>query len=379
MKESPACWILRSLLAEDAEIRTLDSLLLRQLIRKESCLRKKRIMATKGSRAKILVIVLVVAIITFSHYSTELEVHRYHIFYQGLYFIPILLSGLWFGLRGGLVASLSITILYLPFTIVHWTVFSAEDINSLLEMVLYNLVAVVLGILRDREKREQLRLSEAENLAAIGKAASCLAHDMKTPLIAIGGFSRSIKRSLKSDEKHNEKLDIIIQEAQRLENMIKEMLDFSRPLELHASTQDIQPVIKESLEVVRDLAGEKKVELQVQSAQGLPTCSFEAMRMKQALINVLSNAIEASPEGGIVSVATFQKGKRLFLEVSDQGCGIPPDKKREVFLPFYSTKKGGTGLGLTIVKKIIEAHRGRVEILDGPRSGTLVRIVLPLA
>jgi signal transduction histidine kinase len=336
-------------------------------------------MAIKASKIRTLVIILVVATITFFHYSTELEVHRYHIFYQGLYFVPILLSGLWFGLRGGLAASLSVTVLYLPFTILHWAAFTAEDINSLLEMVLYNLVAVVLGILRDREKREQLRLREAESLAAIGKAVSFLAHDMKTPLIAIGGFRRSIKRSHKFDQKGNEKLEIIIQEAQRLENMVREMLDFSRPLELHASAHDLRPVIKESIEVVRDLAEEKKVELRIQSAQGLPPWSFEAMRMKQVLINLLNNAVEASPEGGIVSVATFQKGKSLFLEVSDQGSGIPSHKKSDVFLPFFSTKKGGTGLGLTIVKKIVEAHRGRVEILDNPKKGTIFRIVLPLA
>jgi two-component system, NtrC family, sensor histidine kinase HydH len=333
----------------------------------------------RASKVRTLVIILVVATITFFHYSTELEVHRYHIFYQGLYFVPILLAGLWFGLRGGLRASLSITMLYLPFTILHWAAFSAEDINSLLEMVLYNLVAVVLGILRDREKKDQLRLREAENLAAIGKAVSFLAHDMKTPLIAIGGFSRSIKSNHKSEEKDHEKLDIIIQEAQRLENMVREMLDFSRPLELHASTHDLQPVIKESLEVVRDMADEKRVELRVQSAQGLPPGLFEAMRMKQVLINLLNNAVEASPEGGIVSVATFQKGKSLFLEVSDQGSGILSHKKSEVFLPFFSTKKGGTGLGLTIVKKIVEAHRGRVEILDNPKKGTIFRIILPLA
>jgi two-component system sensor histidine kinase HydH len=336
-------------------------------------------MAMKASKVKTLVIILVIATITFFHYLTELEVHRYHIFYQGLYFVPILLAGLWFGLRGGLRASLSITALYLPFTILHWAAFSVEDINSLLEMALYNLVAVALGILRDREKKDQVRLREAESLAAIGKAVSFLAHDMKTPLIAIGGFSRSIKSSHKFDEKGHEKLDIIIQEAQRLENMVREMLDFSRPLELRASTRDIRPVIKESLEVVRDLAEEKNVELRVQSDQGLPRCSFEATRMKQVLINLLNNAVEASPEGGIVSVATFQKGKSLFLEVSDEGGGIPSSKKSEVFLPFFSTKKGGTGLGLTIVKKIIEAHRGRVEVLDNPKKGTIFRVVLPLA
>jgi two-component system sensor histidine kinase HydH len=335
-------------------------------------------MATKASKVRLAVIILSIAIITFFHYSTELDVHRYHIFYQGLYFIPILLSALWFGLRGGFAASLSISMLYLPFTIIRWTGFSAEDINSLLEIGLYNLVAAVLGILRDREAREQRRLREAEGLAAIGKAVSFLAHDMKTPLIAIGGFSRSMRHSGTLDTKNDEKLDIIIQEAQRLEHMIREMLDFSRPLELHASTDDLQPVIQDSLDVARELAGRKKVELRYQPDPGLPPCAFEAVRMKQVLLNLLNNAIEASAEGGIVAVTAFRKGKTLLLDVSDEGGGIPSNRRSEVFLPFFSTKPSGTGLGLTIVKRIVEAHRGRVEILDNPQKGATFRIVLPL-
>jgi two-component system sensor histidine kinase HydH len=341
-------------------------------------LKKKRFAPTRASKGRILIIFLLIALITFFHYSTELKAHRYHIFYQGLYFFPILLSGLWFGLRGGLAASLGVTILYLPFTVIRWSAFSAEDINSLLEMGLYNLVAVVLGVLRDRERADQFRLREAENLAAIGRAASILAHDMKTPLIAIAGLSRSIRRNVNAEEKDVRKLEIVTQEAQRLESMIKDMLDFSRPLELHLTNQDVQHVIKDSFDVVSDLASERKVSLRVQLSPDLPPCLSETARLKQVLINLLSNALDASPPGGAVSVSASQKGKRLILDVTDQGPGIPRDKRREVFLPFHSTKPGGTGLGLAIVKKIVEAHQGQVEILDGEKSGTVARVILPL-
>jgi len=320
---------------------------------------------------------LLIAAITFAHYSTELGAHHYHVFYQGLYFLPVLLAGLWFGLRGGIVASLSITILYLPFTVIHWQAFSSEDFNNVMEIVLYNLVAVILGILRDREKKEQIRLREAESLAAIGKAASSLAHDMKTPLIAIGGFSRAIKSSLKTGKKHSEKLDIVIQETERLENMVSEMLEFSRPMELRLSKQNVQQVIRESLDVMRGISRRKHVELEVQSTQELPPCQFDAIRIKQVLINLLSNAIEASPAGETVLVSSFQKGTDLIIEVTDNGSGIPADKRKEVFQPFFSTKKGGTGLGLSIVKKIVEAHQGSVEVLGNLERGVIFRIVLP--
>ena len=131
---------------------------------------------------------------TVSYYFTEWKVHHYHVFYQGLYFLPVMLAGFWFALRGGLATSLGITILLLPFTITHWKGFSADDFNSVMELVLYNVVAVILGKLRDQERIVQKRLREAERLAAMGKAVSGLAHELKTPLIAIGGLSRLVRR-----------------------------------------------------------------------------------------------------------------------------------------------------------------------------------------
>jgi two-component system, NtrC family, sensor histidine kinase HydH len=108
---------------------------------------------------------MLVAVITFFYYFTELNQHARHLFYQGLYFLPIMLAGFWLGLRGVLTTSLSITVLNLPFTFIHWKGFSIGDFNNIMEMVLYNAVALVLGVLRNREQVHQKRLREVEELA----------------------------------------------------------------------------------------------------------------------------------------------------------------------------------------------------------------------
>jgi len=335
-------------------------------------------MASKRTKGKIAFVAFLVGGITLAHYLTEWKVHHYHIFYQGLYFLPVILSGFWFGLRGALGTSLSITILYLPFTIINWNSFSADDFNSAMEMVLYNVVALILGKLRDREIVAQGRLWQSERLAAMGKAVSCLAHDLKNPLIAIGGLGRLARKNIENnDSSFKEKLDVIVKEANRLEKMVKEMLDFSRPLELHPTKGYIDNVVNESLLIISDLAQAKKVNVQNLHSQDLPLMFFDSDRMKQAFINLLTNAIEASPEEGTVSIYCNRKRKNLIVDVKDQGIGIPSDKQEEVFSPFFTTKSGGTGLGLAIVKKIVEAHGGDLEVLENPEKGVTFRVTIP--
>ena len=331
----------------------------------------------KGEKIEILFITVLVGLITVFHYVSELREHLHHIFYQGLYFLPVMLSGFWFGLRGGLLTSLSVTILYLPFTFIYWKGFTAGDFNNIMEMGLYNAVAVIIGVLRDRESAGQKRLREAETLTAMGKAVSGLAHDLKTPLIAISGFTRLVQKALEDNSPYRGKLDIVIKETQRLENMVNEMLDFSRPLELHRSQEDINQVLNQSLEIVSGIAQEKNVKIQNQSSHNLPLISFDPPRMKQILINLLTNAVEASPEGETVRLHSYHSGKKLIIDVSDRGFGIPVEKKEEIFIPFFTTKRGGAGLGLTIVKKIVEAHQGYLEVLENHEKGVTFRVVIP--
>jgi two-component system sensor histidine kinase HydH len=332
----------------------------------------------RGPKRKVAFVAFLVGGITLAHYFTEWKVHYYHIFYQGLYFLPIILSGFWFGLRGALGTSLSISMLYLPFTIINWNGFSADDFNSVMEIVLYNVIALVLGMLRDRERVAQGRLWQSERLAAMGKAVSCLAHDLKTPLIAIGGLGRLARKNIENnDSSFKEKLDVIVKEANRLEKMVKEMLDFSRPLELHPIKGYIDDVVNESLLIISDLAQAKRVKVQNLPSGDLPSMFFDSDRIKQAFINLLTNAIEASPEEGAVWIHCYRKRKNLIVDVKDQGIGIPSDKREEVFSPFFTTKNGGTGLGLAIVKKIVEAHGGYLEVLENPEKGVTFRVTIP--
>jgi two-component system sensor histidine kinase HydH len=335
-------------------------------------------MAETEREVKVILIAILVAGITVSHYLTESQVHYYHIFYQGLYFLPVMLAGFWFGLRGALATSLSITVLYLPFTILHWNGFSADDFNSVMEMVLYNVVALILGKLRDRERVVQKRLIEAERFAAMGKAVSELAHDLKTPLIAIGGMSRLVSKNLEGDKSScQEKLNMIVEETNRMENMVKEMLDFSRPLELEQSKESIHKVVSQCLLILSELTRKRKVKVQNLCLQDLPLISFDPERIKQVFINLLVNAIEASPEGETVSVRCYKKRRNLIIDVSDHGCGIPAGKKKDIFYPFFTTKKDGTGLGLPIAKKIVEAHQGYLEVLENPKIGVTFRVIIP--
>ena len=343
----------------------------------------------RRKKSKTALIIFLTLANTLFLYSTEVSERHYLVFYLGFYFFPIILAGFWFGLWSVLGTSLSITVLYLPFTVTHWESFSADDLNNILEMILFNAVAVILGILRDRERAEQRRSREAETLAAIGRAMSGVAHDMKTPLVAIGGFSRLIQRKLQkcdSDSEQckiftreaQEKLDVITNETMRLENMVKDMLDFAKPLELHRSEHNINRIIEECLAVIRDVAQEKRVKLQLQPSEDLTAVSLDAMRMKRAVVNLVMNAIQASSDGEVVTVRNYRKDNKAIVEVIDNGRGIPSDKKEEIFSPFHSTKKEGTGLGLPIVKKIVEAHRGHLEILDNQEKGTTFRILMPL-
>jgi signal transduction histidine kinase len=228
-----------------------------------------------------------------------------------------------------------------------------------------------------QRQRAEKTLRETESLTAMGKALSSVAHDLKTPLIAIGGFTHIVYRHLEESNPDRAKLEIVIKETQRLESMVKDMLDFTRHLELERNAYDINQLVRESIAVVEAVSRERKVKIQTELTECLPLVSFDAMRMKQVIINLVMNAVQASLEGESLKVYTHQKQGKLLIDIIDRGCGIPPENRKEVFLPFVSTKKEGTGLGLAIVKKITEAHQGCVEILDNIDKGVTFRVVLP--
>lgn len=308
----------------------------------------------------------------------ELEkAEQYDIVLQRLFLLPIIMACLWFGWRAGVAATLGASILIAPNIIVHWGGFSGGDMNRLAQLAVFFIAAFALGRVVELQKNEQARAREAERLAAIGRSLSAVAHDMKTPLVAIGGMSRLVQRHLPENSPDYEKLEIVIRETQRLENLLKDMLNFSKPLDLTCCQVNIRSFLEECREIIDPIAESHRIRIEIVVPAGVISGYFDPSRVKQALVNLAVNGIQASPEGEKVSIACYYRKMDLIFEVTDCGCGIPVEERENVFEPFFSTKKDGTGLGLAIVKKIIEAHNGWIELTEGPGKGTTFRIILP--
>ncbi len=335
-------------------------------------------METKKLRnVKISLIFFLVASVTFLHYSTHESPYYYFVFYGELYFLPIVLAGFWFGIRIAMATSFAITVCYSPYIAMHWQGFSLVDLDRLLSLALYNLSAIIIGLLKEREAIAREKLLKTESLAAMGKSLAAVAHDIKAPLVVIGGFARQLKKKFTDHDPNHEKLNIIIQETEHLEKMMHNMLDFSKPLALELAQGDINEIVEESKKIVSENARKKAVTIDCKCAPDLPAVAIDVIRIQEAIVNLAMNAVEASPEGERVTLSTSVDDKRVIIEVVDCGSGLKRELRTQVFDPFFTTKKEGTGLGLAIVKKIVEEHKGSLELVDNLPKGMIFRIMLP--
>lgn len=324
-----------------------------------------------------MVVSALVVTTTYLYYATVPTHPYYHDLLSHLYFMPLILAAVWFGIKGALGFSLTVTLVNLPFMIANWHGLSLEDFNRILEVFLFYVVAGVLGALSDREKARQQALRESEHLAAMGRTLAGVAHDMKNPLAAIGGFTRLLRKKLDLDDDSRHKMDLITAETDRLEAMVNDMLDFARPLHLGLEVGDINEVLRRSLLLMEDQAAKREVSFKVDLGADIPPLRFDPKRMEQVFLNLLSNALEASPEGEGVFVHTYLEEEQVCLEVADHGEGIPADQQEKIFTPFFTTKRYGTGLGLAIVMKIMHTHKGKVEVRRTHKGGATFKISLP--
>jgi len=195
--------------------------------------------------------------------------------------------------------------------------------------------------------------------------------------MAVGGFVSQVRRKMDDQDPSAQKLDIAIAQAARMESMVKDMLAFAKPLQLIEKEVDLNGLIMEVVEVSQ-AAQQNSKRIRLHLDRELPKTLLDANRMQQAVLNLINNALEASPEGGSVEVTTTSQNKTILIEIRDQGPGIPPDKRAQLFTPFVTTKQGGTGLGLSIAKKIIDAHEGELSLQASNSQGTTFVIEIPL-
>ena len=326
---------------------------------------------------KIMLIAGLLVMISLMHYMTDPHEIEYHAVHRRLYYLPLVLACFWFGIKGAAAVSISAIILYFPYAFYHWQG-TFHDFDALIEAGLYVFIALTLGYLSERQKKEHLARIEAERLAAIGNVVSEIAHDMKSPLMAIGGFANQISRNLPVDSASSKKLQVITEEAGRLEKMVKEMLDFGKSLELDYSGVNLNVLLEEVLEVSKPIADKAGVSFKADLDKSLPDLNLDESKIRQVLMNLIVNAIQASAPGEKVSVTTSRSNLEEIVEITDCGCGIPEEDKDKVFEPFFSTRKGGTGLGLANVKRIVNAHGGRISFSSVKDKGTTFVMALPI-
>jgi len=229
-------------------------------------------------------------------------------------------------------------------------------------------------------KEAQDRLLHSERLAAIGEMAAHVAHEIRNPLVTIGGFARSILKAVKAENDPIRKsAQIVAEEVRRLERILANVLDFTKLSPPQPRPGNINEVLEDTCALLSTEVSDRHVELVQRFDPTIPPVLLDVPLMKQAVLNVLQNALHSMPKGGRLEVITTWDGKDwVTVEIRDTGIGIPPDVLKEMFNPFFTTRPDGTGLGLAITRKIVNDHGGRIQVESQVGMGTAFRFTLPL-
>ncbi|MGC8668940.1 MAG: GAF domain-containing protein [Chthonomonadales bacterium] len=227
----------------------------------------------------------------------------------------------------------------------------------------------------------EAEMARMSRLADIGKLAAKLAHELRNPLSPIKGAAQLIRKEYGHDANLNEFLDIIEEEVNTLNRITSELLDFARPLSLDLRPINLNDVIQKNLRFLAGYLSERRIACEFQPEASLPQIVADPRQMDQVIRNLAINAAQAMATGGRLSLATRYHPTRqaVAMEITDTGPGIPPEALDTIFQPFFTTKAKGAGLGLPIVRKIVETHGGNIAVHSLPGNGTTFVVSLPLA
>ncbi len=337
----------------------------------------------------------------FLTYLVHIEPRLENSFFIGFYLL-VCLHTIYFGLRFGLlVASLS-ALLYFGGIFHHISQYEWTDLA--LRITFLYLIAFPVGLLSEKVRHDKItvenlnselarslenleeaqeKLIDAEKFSALGRLTAYITHEIRNPLTAVGGFARRLEKKLVDGSPEKQYASVIIQEVSRLEKILLDTLIYGKAHNLQLARGNINVPVTTSAKLYYTLCQEQKINLEQHIDQDLPHGKIDTEQVQQALDSLIFNSIQAMPEGGSLFVATGlqEKNRTAFLTISvrDTGAGMDPETLEYVFEPFYSTKKigYGTGLGLPIVKKIMDEHQGRIEIDTRPGEGTNITLFFP--
>ncbi|MBI5016193.1 MAG: sensor histidine kinase [Deltaproteobacteria bacterium] len=381
-------------------------------------------MPDQGTRREFyrraLTLALLVCIVSLLHYGTRTTLPLWHDVYRRLYYLPVGLAAVWFGVRGGLWVSSAVAVLYVPHIFLGWHHASREVANQLMEIALYFVFSGLIGHFADQEKRfrgrwreaaEKLdrsyqelksqadlileidaQLRRADRLSATGQLASALTHEIRNPLAAIRGTAEILQDAFPIGHPKAEFFDILVRETERLNRVVEDFLGLTRPRPEGdgAELVDLGELAQDTANLVATQVRKAGLSAQTDLPAGL-LVRGSPVQLKQVLLNLLLNAIQATPTGhGLIIQAralsgTVQgpeyrevEGRLIALTVEDEGPGISEELLPRIFEPFFTTKSEGTGLGLAISLRIAQAHGGTLTAENRPEGGARFTLTLPL-
>jgi len=226
----------------------------------------------------------------------------------------------------------------------------------------------------EREMREN------ERLAAVGRMAAGVAHEVRNPLSSIKGLALLLKGKFARDSRDSETAELLIQQVERMNRTVSELLSFARPAPLNMQRTSLRDLLEDTLRLIDADAANMGIRTRLDIAGDLQDVAADRDRLSQVFINLLLNGLQAMEQGGLLTVTAGNSpaGNMAVIQVRDTGCGIAPENLQQLFYPYFTTKNGGTGIGLAISQKIISDHKGTIRIDSTEGKGTTVTVELPV-
>lgn len=243
-----------------------------------------------------------------------------------------------------------------------------------------NFNAMVQELHDSREEIQRLhrtQMSRAEHLATLGEMAAGLAHEIRNPLAGIAGVIEIMGRDLPPDSPSREVMKEVKGEVQQITRTVNDLLETARPKPPSIKSGNLNATVEHAVFFARQQAGEKKIEIEVLKAENLPPVDHDAGQLQQVLLNLLLNGMQAIEKTGTITVEIHRRDGYAAVSISDTGKGIPADHMPHIFRPFFTTKGDGTGLGLSLSRRIVEEHNGRIEVSSRVGIGSQFTVLLP--
>jgi signal transduction histidine kinase len=262
---------------------------------------------------------------------------------------------------------------------------SANQYQKLQEIVRQlRTTEIELNARMEAQRSAENRLIQAAKLAAVGEMAAGVAHELNNPLTTVTGFSELLLEDMSAESPHREELEMVLREARRASGVVRRLLDFSRQGEQVRASADLNDVVKDVIALTRHLIHTNDVHLHVLLDDSLPWVSMDHNQMKQVLLNLIHNALQAMPSGGELTLVTCpvkrEERNWVMMSIKDSGVGITQADQNRIFEPFFTTKgdHGGTGLGLSVTYGIVTDHGGTIEVASEKNNGSTFTVYLPL-